>query len=219
MRILIACERYGNVRDAFRKKGHDAVSCDVLPSVAGGPHIEGDALSVLHQKWDMMIAHPPCTYLSGSGLHWNARRPGRAQKTEAALALVREFMDAPIPRIAIENPVGCISTRIRPLDQSIQPYEFGADASKRTCLWLKGLPPLIKRPEDRVPGRMVEWPAGSGRMVERWANQTDSGQNRLPPSANRWALRSITYPGIAAAMAEQWGSETAPYGPLFGDAA
>lgn len=216
MKILIACEFSGTVRDAFRRRGHDAVSCDLLPSEAGGPHIQGDVLSVLGDGWDMMIAHPPCTYLTVSGLHWNGRVPGRAEKTEAALDFVRALMEAPIPRVAIENPVSCISSRIRKPDQTIQPYEFGADASKRTCLWLKGLPKLTACPSQRVAGRIVQH---EGRTVERWANQTDSGQNRLPPSEDRWALRSITYPGIAEAMADQWGSPDSLDGPLFGDAA
>jgi hypothetical protein len=142
-----------------------------------------------------MIAHPPCTYLCSSGLHWNKRRPGRAEETEKALEFVRRLLDAPMPRIALENPVGCISTRIRPYDQAIQPYQFGHDASKKTCLWLKNLPPL--RPTKMVEPRMV-----NGKP--RWGNQTDSGQNKLPPSADRWAIRSETYQGIAQAMAEQW---------------
>lgn len=142
-----------------------------------------------------MIAHPPCTYLCSSGLHWNKRVPGRAAKTEEALSFVRRLLDAPIPRIALENPQGCISTRIRPADQYIQPYDFGEDASKKTGLWLKNLPRLV--PTKRVPGRVVNG-------IERWSNQTDSGQNRLGPSDDRWAERSKTYPGIAAAMASQW---------------
>jgi hypothetical protein len=143
----------------------------------------------------MMIAHPPCTYLSVSGLHWNKRRPEREQQTEDALRFVRALMDAPIPYICIENPIGCISTRIRKPDQVIQPWQFGHDASKATCLWLKGLPPL--QPTNILPG---------GKQARR-ANQTASGQNKLGPSPDRWKLRSITYPGIAAAMAEQWGGE------------
>jgi hypothetical protein len=143
-----------------------------------------------------MIAHPPCTYLCSSGLHWNKRTPGRAAKTEEALEFVQLLMDAPIPKIAIENPIGCISTRIRKPSQIIQPYHFGDDASKFTCLWLKGLPHLL--PTDFVEPRIV-----NGKR--RWANQTDSGQNRLPPSADRWKIRSETYVGIANAMAKQWG--------------
>jgi hypothetical protein len=147
-----------------------------------------------------MIAHPPCTYLSVSGLHWNKRDPERAQKTEEALDFVRLLLDAPIPKIALENPVSCISSRIRKPDQIIQPYEFGDDASKKTCLWLQNLPKLV--PTERVQGRMVEH---NGKLVERWANQTDSGQNKLGPSEDRAKIRSTTYAGIARAMAEQWG--------------
>ncbi len=197
MRVLVACEYSGTVRDAFRARGHDAMSCDLLPTDVDGPHYQGDVFDVIGNGWDLMIAHPPCTYLCSSGLHWNGRVEGRAAKTEDALAFVRALLDAPIPRIAIENPVGCIGTRIRKADQTIQPHQFGDDASKATCLWLKGLPLLT--PTDRVPGRMVNGKA-------RWANQTDSGQNRLAPSADRWKLRSATFPGIAAAMADQWGN-------------
>jgi hypothetical protein len=194
MKVLVACEHTGAVRDAFRALGHDAWSCDLLPSKVGGPHLQQDVAEVLGMGWDLMIAHPPCTYLASSGLHWNHRRPGRAEQTEQALDFVRLLMDAPIARIAIENPVGCISTRIRRPDQIVQPWHFGDDASKATCLWLKGLPLLQDR--NRLPG---------DRSTRR-ANQTPSGQNRLGPSPDRWALRSATYPGFARAMAEQWGA-------------
>jgi len=195
MDILVACESSGVVRDAFRALGHDAWSCDLLP--ADSPfHIQGDCLPEAYSgRWDMMIAHPPCTYLSSSGLHWNKRRPGRAELTEEALVFVQKLMDAPIERICIENPVGCISTRIRKADQYIQPYDFGEDASKRTGLWLKNLPPL--QPTQYIEPRIAQ-------DKPRWANQTDSGQNRLPPSKDRWKERSKTYQGIAEAMADQW---------------
>jgi hypothetical protein len=196
MRVLVACEYSGTVRDAFVALGHDAVSCDLLPSEMPGPHYKGDVRDVLGAGWDLMVAHPPCTYLSSSGLHWNKRVPGRQEKTEAALEFVRLLMLAPIARIALENPVGCIGTRIRPADQIVQPYQFGEDASKQTCLWLKGLPKLW--PTAFVEPRMV-----NGKP--RWANQTDSGQNRLGPSEDRWKLRSNTFRGIAQAMAQQWG--------------
>ncbi len=199
MRVLIACEFSGTVRDAFLQRGHYALSCDLLAceSQASGDHYQGDVRDILDHGWDLMIAHPPCTYLCSSGLHWNKRRPGRQVLTEEALEFVSLLLDAPIPRIALENPVGCISTRIRPYDQAIQPYQFGHDASKKTCLWLKNLPPL--RPTQFIEPRIV-----NGRS--RWSNQTDSGQNKLPPSADRWAIRSETYPGIAEAMANQWGN-------------
>jgi hypothetical protein len=154
-------------------------------------------MDVLHDGWDLMVAHPPCTYLSSSGLHWNKRRPERAQQTEDALGFVRVLLAAPVAHIALENPIGCISSRIRKPDQTIQPWQYGHDASKATCLWLKNLPLL--RATGTVEPRLVDG-------KKRWANQTDSGQNRLPPSADRWKLRSTTYQGIADAMAAQWGA-------------
>jgi hypothetical protein len=196
MRVLVACEFSGAVRDAFTAAGHEAWSCDLLPATTAGNHYQGDVRDILYDSWDLLIAHPPCTYLCASGLHWNKRRPGRAAQTEEALAFVRLLLDAPIERIALENPTGCIGTRIRKANQIIQPYHFGHDASKATCLWLKNLPLL--QPTQYIHPRMV-----NGRP--RWNNQTDSGQNRLAPSANRWAERSKTYEGIAAAMATQWG--------------
>lgn len=199
MKILVACESSGVVRDAFTLLGHDVTSCDLLPTESPGKHYQGDVEDILDEGWDLMIAHPPCTYLCSSGLHWNKRRPGRAAKTSEALAFVRRLLAAPIPLIALENPRGCISTAIRPPDQTIQPYQFGHDASKATCLWLKGLPPL--KPTEFIAPRLVDG-------KPRWANQTDSGQNRLPPSKDRWKIRSRTYDGIARAMAEQWGSIT-----------
>ena len=204
MRVLIGCECSGIVRQAFRELGHDAWSCDLLPAEGESEfHILGDVLDVLNEGWDLGIFHPPCTYLSSSGLHWNKRRPERAAQSEEALEFVQTLLDAPIPKIALENPIGCISSRIRKPEQIIQPWWFGDDASKATCLWLKNLEPL--KAASKVHGRMVEWPAGSGKMVERWANQTDSGQNKLPPSEDRAKDRSRTYPGIARAMAAQWG--------------
>ena len=198
MRVLIACEYSGTVRDAFIRAGHYAASCDLLPSESPlGDHYQCDVLDIIDHGWDLMIAHPPCTYLCSSGLHWNKRRPERAKQTEEALAFVVQLLEAPIARIALENPIGCISTRIRPPDQIVQPYQFGHDASKATCLWLKGLQPLT--PTDQVAPKLV-----NGRR--RWGNQTDSGQNKLPPSADRWKIRSETYKGIAQAMAKQWGS-------------
>lgn len=195
MRVLVACEYSGRVRDAFIAKGHEAMSCDLLDTDVPGPHYKGDVLDILSDGWDLMIAHPPCTYLCSSGLHWNKRVPGRAEQTEEALAFVQALMQAPIGRIAIENPIGCISSRIRKPEQIIQPWQFGDDASKATCLWLKNLPLLI--PTEIVEPRVV-----NGK--KRWANQTDSGQNKLPPSEDRWKLRSSTFQGIADAFASQW---------------
>jgi hypothetical protein len=194
---LIACESSGAVRDAFIRAGHYAASCDLLPSESPlGDHYQCDVTEILDHGWDLLIAHPPCTYLSVSGMHWTTRGLRDPKLTEDALDLVRLFMDAPIERIAIENPVSVISSRIRKPDQIIQPYQFGHDASKKTCLWLKNLP-LLK------PTQMVEPRIVNGK--QRWANQTDSGQNKLPPSKDRWKLRSKTYEGIADAMAAQWG--------------
>ncbi len=198
MRVLIACEYSGIVRDAFAAKGHDALSCDLLPTEKPGKHYQGDIIDVLNDGWDLMIAHPPCTFLCSSGLHWNKKRPERAQMTLDALSFVRLLLDAPIPKIALENPIGAISTKIRKPDQTIQPYQFGHDASRATCLWLKNLPPL--RPTQYVEPRIIDG-------KPRWGNQTDSGQNKLPPSKDRWKIRSETYQGIAEAMANQWGLE------------
>ena len=197
MKVLVACEYSGTVRDAFIRAGHDAISCDLLPTDAPGPHYQGNVMDVIGDGFDLMVAHPPCTYLSASGMHWTTRGLRDPQLTIDALAFVLRLMDAPIQRIAIENPVSVISSRIRRPDQIIQPWMFGHDASKKTCLWLKGLPPLT--PTWTIAPRMV-----NGKP--RYGNQTDSGQNRLPPSADRWKIRSETYSGIADAMANQWGN-------------
>lgn len=202
MRVLIACEYSGRVRDAFAAMGHAAMSCDLLPSDAPGEHYQGDIFDIIGDGWDLMIAHPPCTYLCSSGLHWNTRIDGRQALTDEALAFVKRLLDAPIERIALENPIGCISSQIRKPNQTIQPYQFGDDASKSTCLWLKNLPLLV--PTKRIAGRMVTTP--NGKIVERWSNQCDNyGQDKTPPSADRWKIRSTTYQGIANAMAAQWG--------------
>ena len=199
MRVLIACEFSGVVRDAFLRRGHKAISCDLLPTETPGPHIQGDVLEVLKvEKFDLMIAHPPCTYLSVSGLHWNNKISGRKEKTAEALDFVAQLWNSHVPRICIENPVGCLSTYFNKPTQIIQPYEFGHDASKKTCLWLKDLPKLIGR--HYIQPRIVDG-------KPRWSNQTNSGQNRLGPSANRWKLRSVTYQGVADAMAAQWSRE------------
>ncbi len=197
MRILIACERSGVVRDAFLRRGHDAWSCDLVPSESPGPHLICDVMTILKDGWERLIVHPDCTYLCSSGLHWNNRGRGW-EKTEAALEFVRRLLDAPIDQICLENPTGCIGTRIRPADQYIQPYEFGEDASKKTGLWLKNLPLLV--PTKYIQPRIV-----NGKP--RWSNQTDSGQNRLGPSEKRAMERARTYPGIAEAMATQWGED------------
>jgi hypothetical protein len=212
MRVLIACERFGAVRDAFLARGHDAWSLDIAPDATGSArHIQDDVRLHLREGWDLMIAHPDCTYLTsaaewayGPGPYHQKVKPGtltgqaRRDARQSAIELVREIMAAPIPRIAVENPVGVLSSRIRKPDQIIQPHQFGADASKATCLWLQGLPLLVAT--YRIAPRMID-----GRP--RWGNQTDSGQNRLSPGAGRAMERARTYPGIASAMADQWGRE------------
>lgn len=185
MRVLVACEYSGTVREAFRALGHDVLSCDLLASDDDSPHhYQGDVRDVLYDGWDLMIAHPPCDHLAVSGARWFAekRADGRQQ---AALDFVRLLMDAPIERIAIENPVSIISSQIKKPTQCIQPWEFGHGETKKTCLWLKNLPPLT--PTDVVEGR-------------------EQRVYKLPPSADRWKIRSKTYQGIADAMASQWGA-------------
>lgn len=186
MRILIACEYSGRVRDAFSKYGHEVWSCDLLRSETRGKHYQGNVMDILYDKWDMMIAFPPCTHLAVSGARYFK---DKIVEQEEALIFVNTLLNAPIERIALENPVGIISTRIRPPDQIIQPWMFGEDASKKTCLWLKNLPKLI-------PTNIIE--------KEIYANQTPSGQNKLGPFPERAKIRSLTYQGIANAMAEQW---------------
>lgn len=201
--ILICGERSGIVREAFRACGWSAWSCDLEPAEDGSKfHYQCDMFEMLPggriyhtmlledqaPKWDIIGFHPDCTYMSVSGLHWNKRRPERAALTEAALKQVERIFALPLPRIYLENPISCISTRIRKSDQIVQPYMFGEDASKATCFWLRGLPLLDIPPEDEwcLP-RIVTY---NGKQVKRWANQTDSGQNKLPPSADRWMERA-----------------------------
>lgn len=191
MRVLVACEYSGRVREAFRANGHDAWSCDLLPSEDNSSHhIEGDALALLFQGWDLMIAHPPCTVLTSAGARWWA---GREAEQEEALRFVRALMAAPIPLIAIENPPGKIGTAIRKADQYIQPWQFGHMETKKTGLWVKGLPVL--KPTNDVRAEMMRLTLAQRSRVH-W----------MPPSPDRWKERSRTYSGIAAAMAAQWGS-------------
>jgi hypothetical protein len=193
LRVLIGCERFGRVRDAFLAIGCDAYSCDLLPTAVPGPHIQEDVLVAMQFGWDLGIFFPDCTHLAVSGaLRFKDKLHEQAEAVEFFMKLTR----APIEKTAIENPVGIMSTRWRKPDQIIQPYQFGEDASKKTCLWLKGLEPLTIDPDQYVAPRMV-----NGKP--RWANQTDSGQNRLGPSEGRAAIRGMTYPGIAKAMT-QW---------------
>lgn len=198
MKILVACEFSGVVREAFNSySGVYAISCDLLPAEDGRTdyHYQGDVRDIIHDGWDAMIAFPPCTFLCSSGLHWNKRRPERQKSTDEALDFVRFLLGADIPHIALENPIGCISSQIRKPDQIFHPHYFGEDASKSTCLWLKNLPVLV--PTQYVQPRIVDG-------KKRWGNQTDSGQNKLTPSDTRWMERSRTYLGVASAMASQW---------------
>lgn len=198
-RALVACEYSGEVRDAFGKLGWDAISCDLLPSERPGKHYQGDVRKLLGDSWDIIIAFPPCTYLCSSGMHWTTRGLRDPKLTDDALDFVKCLLDANCKYIAIENPVGVISTRIRKPDCIVHPWQFGHPESKTTCLWLKNLPSL-------VPTNILQKPANG-----RWENQCNSGQNKLSPSPDRWKERSKTYPGIAKAMAEQfsdWISKT-----------
>ena len=196
MRVLVACEFSGIVRDAFAAKGHDAWSCDLLPSERPGQHIQGDVLEVLNDGWDLMIAHPPCTHLCVSGARYWKQKIADGRQQEGIDFFMR-FVASRVPKWAIENPIGCMSKKYRPPDQIIQPYWFGDEAQKATCLWLKNLPPLM-----------------STKMVDRgpiWVNKKN-GKKRggrfhmcLPPGPDRWKIRSRTFQGIADAMADQWG--------------
>jgi len=188
MRVLVACEYSGRVRDAFIRRGHDAMSCDLLPTEAPGPHYQGPVEDVLDDGWDLMVAHPPCTHLAVSGSRHFARKIADGSQA-AALAFVRLLMDAPIDRWAIENPVSVISSFIRPPDQIIQPWEYGHGEVKATCLWLKNLPKL--KPTNHVEGR-------------------EERVHKMPPSPDRWKERSRTFEGVAEAMGDQWGVKSLP---------
>jgi hypothetical protein len=204
MKVLVACEYSGVVREAFSKEGHNVLSADFNPSYDNNiNHYIGDCFDLIDIfHFDLMIAHPPCTYLCSSGMHWTKRGFRDYKLTQDALFFVWELMQAPIELIAIENPIGIISSKIRKPDQIIQPYEFGENSSKKTCLWLKGLP-LLKSTEYVEPRIVVD---GFKKPRLRWGNQCDSGQNKLTPSPDRWKVRSVTYSGIAKAMALQWGT-------------
>jgi hypothetical protein len=184
MRVLVACEYSGTVRDAFISRGHDALSCDLLPSERPGPHHMGDVLEIIGDGWDLMVAHPPCTHLAVSGARWFK---DKADEQADAIAFVRALLNAPVPHIALENPISIISSRIRKPDQIIQPWQYGHGETKATALWLKNLPPL--HPSDVVPGRVAR-------------------VHMMPPGPDRWKERSRTFQGIADAMADQWGAIT-----------
>lgn len=184
MRVLIACESSGVVRDAFIANGHDAYSCDILPTDSPGPHYQTDVINILDDGWDLMIAHPPCTHLAVSGARWFPAKKANGDQ-QRALEFVELLLNANIKKIALENPISIISTKIRKPDQIIQPWMFGHGETKATCLWLKNLSPL--KPTNIVAGR-------------------ENRIHRMPPSPDRWKLRSVTFQGIAKAMADQWGT-------------
>ena len=192
MKVLVACEFSGIVRDAFIKLGHDAMSCDILPTERPGPHYHGDVFDIIRDGWDLMIAHPPCTHLAVSGARHFAEKIADGRQAEA-LEFVRRLFDADVPRIALENPVSIISSRFRKPEQIIQPWQFGHGETKATCLWLKNLPRLV--PTNIVDGR-------------------EAKVHRMPPSPTRWRDRSRTFQGIASAMADQWGAFVASQIPL-----
>ena len=204
MKVLVACEFSGIVRDAFRARGHDARSCDLLPTERPGPHYQADVLKILDNHWDLVIAHPPCTYLSNAGIRWfNEEKYGDKARERKRLRLVaqqfvEDIYNSSCPRIAIENPVGWLNGHWRKPDQIFQPYQFGTPESKRTCLWLKGLPKLkyTKLVEPKIYGYFKKGPK---------KGQPIYGTQYMHFSENRGRERSITFQGIADAMATQWG--------------
>jgi len=199
MRVLVNCEFSGTVRDAFIAAGHDAVSCDLLPTESPGPHIVGDALSQLRGGWDMMIAHPPCTFLCNSGVRWLHERPARVEQMVDAARFFRTLLSAPIPKIAIENPIMHKYGKAvigRGQDQLVQPYWFGDRKTKATCFWLKGLPALVKTDDVGPPPK-----SGTPEYAE-WAEV-----HHASPGDDRGKIRSVFYSGMANAMAAQWGAE------------
>jgi hypothetical protein len=207
MKILIACEYSGAVRDSFIKQGHYAMSCDLLPTDSPGPHYQGSVFDVINDGWDMMIAHPPCTYLAVSGNRWlynkdKSRNEERWRNRGEALDFVRLLMDAPIEKIAIENPVSVISSEIRKPDQIIQPWQFGDEAQKTTCLWLKN---LAKLKPTKIVGKGEFTTFKSGKRHPKWYADALA---KAKTKAERQKLRSKTFQGIADAMAEQWGVKT-----------
>lgn len=183
LKVLVACEFSGVVRDAFLARGHDAMSCDILPTEAPGPHYQGDVFDIINDGWDMMIAHPPCTYLAVSGARWFKNKRHEQKK---AINFFMEFVNADIDKICIENPISIMSTIWRKPDQIIQPWMFGHGETKATCLWLKGLPLL--KPTNIVEGRVAR-------------------VHKASPGPDRWKERSRTLPGIAKAMASQWSED------------
>lgn len=204
MKVLVACEYSGVVRDAFRSLGHDAMSCDILPTDVPGPHYQGDVLDILDEGWDLMVAHPPCTYLSTAGNRYFKTDPERYQKREDAFNFFLILANANIPHICVENPQGYPNTHYRKPDQVIHPYMFGDDVRKRTCLWLKNLPKLRYTVNSLFADKLTEpeplYVRETGENVH-WCDAQIKNKNK----AEIWKVRSKTFPGIAQAMAEQWG--------------
>ena len=237
LNVLIGCELSGKNRDAFIKRGHNAISCDLLPT-EGDPannhkHYMGDVLKLIHlpERWDLAIFHPDCTYVTSSGLHWNNKVPGREAKTKKAVTFARKLLKANAERIVLENPIGRLNTAIRPPDCYIHPWQYGHDASKKTGLWLKNLPPLkptkiiaprlfccsleLEKYQVWVSDDKTRWfnemlkpcPVCKGEKRPKyiWGNQTPTGQNKLGPSDDRAKIRSDTYAGWSNAFARQYG--------------
>ena len=196
MRVLVACEYSGKVREAFRKLGHDAWSCDLLPADDNSPyHYQGDVFDIIDQNWDLMIAHPPCTYLTNAGVSWLYRKEGRWDQMKDGAEFFKKLLEADIPKIAVENPIMhkyAVEIIGRRQNQVVQPWMFGHMEQKATCLWLKGLPEL--KPTNNVKEDMLKLPKAVAQRL-----------HYLPPSKDRWKIRSETYQGIADAMADQWG--------------
>jgi hypothetical protein len=211
MRVLVACEFSGTVREAFAARGHDAWSCDLVESERPGQHLVGDVRAHLDDGWELMIAHPPCTYLSNAGQCWKFRRPERQELAHLALDFVRELLDAPIPHIAIENPLGLIGSYIRPPDQTIQPWQFGHVANKPLGLWLKDVP-LLQATCVVDRGRFYQ--KANGKRLSAW-NHVTTGRD-----VNRARIAAVTFDGIAQAMADQWSPPgLTDIGPLFREVA
>jgi hypothetical protein len=194
----VACEFSGIVRDAFRALGHDAWSCDLLPTETPGPHIQVDVLQALREGWDLMVAHPPCTYLASMGIWWNKKRPERWPLTYAARDFVQALWDAPIPKVALENPIGYLNKNWRKPDQIIHPWQHGHEASKPTCLWLRGLPPIMP---TAIVDKGEFYVKANGARMAKWSHITSGTRKE-----ERARIASRTFPGIARAMAEQWGT-------------
>ncbi len=197
VKVLVACEFSGIVRDAFIRGGHEAMSCDLLETESPGPHYKGDVLDVLDGGWDLMIGHPPCTFLTVSANKWMAhpKFPNRAQDREKAIEFFMALYNAPIPKVAVENPIGVMSSSFRKPDCIVQPWMFGHGETKATCFWLRNLPPLV--PTHINNGDL---------LTQKAPPEREQRLHKLPPSKDRWKERSRTYPGIAQAMADQWGS-------------